>query len=614
MSEKPDSELAAEDDSAIGSAMKWSAIVLLSISGLIGLGYWVSTLRQEKPKEVVVVPVAPQTRVAVAATIPSLPWKDITEEAGINFMHVNGAAGEKLLPETMGSGVVWFDFDNDQDQDLFLVNSKQWPWEKSTLEPTQTTLKLYANDGRGHFADVTESSGLNQSVYGMGAAVGDYDNDGWTDLFVTALGENRLYRNVGGKFLEVTRDAGVAGSKDEWSTSAAFFDFDNDGWLDLFVGNYVTWTREIDLDQAFSLVGGGGRAYGPPRAFAGTFPYLYRNLGGGRFADVSKEARIQITNRDTGVPLAKSMGVTIVDVNQDQFLDIVVANDTVQNFLFLNEDGKRFKEFAQFSGIAYDRAGTARGAMGIDSAIFRSDGTLAIGIGNFANEMSALYIATSGKVAFSDIANSNGLGPPSRMALTFGLFFFDADLDGRLDILGANGHLESEISKVQRTQSYEQSPQLFWNAGTQSTSELVVLPAENVGADFHKPMVGRGAAYADIDADGDLDVLITCNGGKARLLRNDQQLGHRWVRLKLKGTKGNRDAIGAVATLIVDGKPQVKTVMAAKSYCSQCELPLTFGLGATGKIDKLTIHWPGGKNQEFPPPEINQLTVIEEPQ
>ncbi len=572
-----ESEMVAADDAAIGRALWRSLLVAAAVLAIIGGATLIMWLNAKQPETKVVTPVAPTVRAEVETPLPELPFKDITEAAGIKFVHENGASGEKLLPETMGGGVAFFDYDNDQDADLLFVNSQRWSWDKRG--PSDATCHLYANDGAGKYTDVSAETGLNISLYGMAPAVGDFDNDGWTDVFLTAVGKNRLFRNVEGKFKEVTNEAGVGGADDAWSTSAAFFDYDNDGRLDLFVCNYVQWSREIDLNQSFTLIGG-GRAYGPPRAFGGTFPYLYHNEGDGKFRDVSAEMAVQITNRDTGVPLAKGMGLAPVDVDGDGYMDLIVANDTVQNFLLLNKNGQKFVESAEFCNIAYDRAGTARGAMGIDTTVFRPDGTLAVGIGNFANEMSALYIAPSRRTRFFDAATVTGFGPPTRSVLTFGLFFFDVDLDGRMDVFGANGHLEQEISKVQKSQSYEQPPQLFWNAGPEGTSELVQVPADKTGAEFTKPMVGRGAAYADIDGDGDLDVCIAANGAAPRLLRNDQKLGHHYLRVRLEGRKTNRNAIGAKVSIMANSVTQTRVVMPTRSYCSQCELPVTFGLGS----------------------------------
>lgn len=545
--------------------------------------------------------------------IPVAKFTDITAEAGIHFVHVNGAYGDKLLPETMGGGVAFLDFDNDGKQDLLFINSSYWPGHApaGALPPT---MGLYRNDGHGKFVDVTAGSGLDVSFYGMGVAVGDYDNDGLPDVFITAVGGNHLFHNEGGgKFREVTREAGVAGASDGWSTSAAWIDYDNDGKLDLFVCNYIRWSPELDRAAPFELPNI-GRAYGPPRNFEGVFPYLYHNDGGGHFSDVSAAAGIQVRNSATGHPVAKSLAVAPVDVDNDGWIDLVVANDTVQNFLFHNEGGSGksgFKEIGARSGIAYDAYGLTRGAMGIDSARFRSDDSLGIAIGNFANEMNALYVAQRDSLLFADEAVKSGVGPASQNLLKFGLFFFDYDLDGRLDVLTANGHLEPEINRVQPTQRYRQPAQLFWNRGDRGSS-FVAVPADKCGSDLLKPIVGRGSAFADIDGDGDLDVVLTQIAGPPLLLRNDQKLGNHWIRLKLVGTRSNRDAIGARIRVRVGGRQLSRQVMPTRSYLSQSELPVTVGLGGADRAENVEIIWPSGVLQKVSP-AIDRLTTITEP-
>jgi hypothetical protein len=534
---------------------------------------------------------------AATEEIPVAKFTDITQESGITFAHVNGAYGDKLLPETMGGGVAFLDYDNDGQQDLLFINSTYWPGHvpEGKLPPTLT---LYHNDGHGHFTDVTKGSGLEVSCYGMGVAIGDYDNDGLPDAFVTAVGGNHLFHNDGqGKFHEVTLEAGVGGSTNDWSTGATFIDFDNDGRLDLFVCNYVQWSPEIDRAASFVLPRI-GRAYGPPRNFTGIFPRLYHNDGHGRFTDVSARAGVQITNAATGLPTAKSLAVKPVDVDNDGWIDLIVANDTVQNFLFHNERNGTFKEIGARSGIAYDAYGLTRGAMGIDAARFRNDDTLGIAIGNFANEMNALYVAQHDALIFADEATKEGLGKPSEKLLKFGLFFFDYDLDGRLDVLTANGHLDPDINRVQSDQQYRQPAQLFWNRGDSKSAGFVAVPSAKCGNDLFKPVVGRGSAFADIDGDGDLDVVFTQVGGPPLLLRNDQNLHHHWLRLKLIGTKSNRDAIGAWIKVRVHGHTLSRQVMPTRSYLSQSELPVTVGLGDAPHPDEVEILWPSGTRQK----------------
>jgi len=606
-------DVEAQDDAVIGRALRGSLFVMIVLAVIVGGVVFALTRPGPAPLAVETVVALPQVRSRPLAEPPTVPFVDITSAAGIDFEHENGAYGDKLLPETMGHGGGFFDLEGDGDQDLVLVNSTRWPWDERPADQPATT-KVYRNDGTGNFTDVTTDVGLDVAFYGMGVAVGDYDGDGDSDLFFSAVGPNRLFRNDAGRFVEVTDGAGVAGDANEWGTSCGWFDFNNDGRLDLFVCNYVRWTKEIDLSQDFRLVGV-GRAYGPPMAFEGTYPYLYRNDGEGRFTDVSEAAGLNKQNPATGVPMAKSMGVAPIDLDEDGWLDLVVANDTVQNFLFHNQRDGTFAEVGDIAGIGFDAHGNARGAMGIDAARFRNDQTLGVAIGNFSNEMTALYCADEVPMQFVDAAIPTGLGPATRLELTFGLFFFDYDLDGRLDLLAANGHLEDDINKVQASQHYEQPPQLFWNCGPNSATEFVKVPAEKSGADFARPMVGRGAAFADIDADGDLDVLLTAVGGRPRLLRNDQQLNHHWLRVKLHGAAGNREAIGAWVELHqADGAVQQRQVMPTRSYLSQCELPVTFGLGDANTFERLVVRWPDGSEQEVSEVTVDQTLEISQTQ
>jgi hypothetical protein len=597
------------DDAVIGRALRRSLMVIgaVVVVGACFLFWW--SRRNEKSGENKTQLSAPELARA-AADAPAVKFADITTEAGLHFTHVNGATGEKLLPETMGGGVAFLDFDNDGAADLLLVSGTHWPW--SGREPRGNTLALYRNNGKGHFTDTTTGSGLDANFYGMGIAVGDYDNDGLVDAFITGVCENHLFRNLGGgKFEDVTGRAGISNEPTRWSTSAAFVDYDNDGRLDLFVCNYVKWSREIDRGVNYTLAGI-GRAYGPPLNFEGSFPLLYHNDGNGRFRDVSRASGVQITNPVTGVPMAKSLGVAPVDLNNDGWIDFVVANDQVQNFVLSNRHNGTFAEVGAQSGVAFDPYGLARGAMGIDSARFRNDNALGIAIGNFANEPNALYVAQNDSLLFADEAITEGIGPASRQLLKFGLFFFDYDLDGRLDVLTANGHIEEEISKIQKSQSYRQPAQLFWNRSSAKGPSFVPVPPEKAGEDLFKPIVGRGSAYADIDGDGDLDVVLAQIAGPPLLLRNDQRLGHHWLRIKLSGAKSNRDSIGAWVKVRVAGRTLAQQVMPAKGYLSQSELTLTFGLGNATRVDGVEVIWPGGAVQKVSQVNVDALNTVRE--
>jgi hypothetical protein len=596
---------------------------LVVAAGLLALGPGCRRTEEVKAPTVTTGPALERE----AIPVPSVHFTDITGPAGIRFQHFTGAFGMKLLPETMGSGVAVIDFDNDGRPDLLFVNGCPWPGHERDVA-RQPTLQLYRNLGGGKFQDVTAESGVGATMYGMGATVGDYDNDGWPDLFVTGVGGCRLFHNEvgnrkGGRgpfFKDVTAEAGVGGPGGwprasaanfldhlqpvPFASSAAFLDYDGDGLLDLFVCHYVTWSPGLDRKLGFTLKDG-QRAYGQPKAFEGAQCALYRNRGGGRFEDVSAKAGVQEFEREgteAGARVrnvGKSLALIVCDIDEDGWPDVVVANDTVRNFLFHNvarEDGSRtFKEVGYLAGVAYAE-GQARGAMGIDWApAYRPDCLGALVIGNFADEPDTfLCLEDARRLQFSDRALAEGIAGPSRPLLKFGTLFFDYDLDGRPDLLTCNGHLEPEIAQVQPGQRYEQPVQLFWNTGRKRRGFEPATP-EAAGSDLFRPLVGRGCAYLDVDGDGDLDVVLTANGEPARLLRNDGGTGHHWVRLRLEGDgrRSNRSAVGARVTLEAGGAVQKQEVASARGYLSASELVLTFGLGKNTQVDRVTIHWPG---------------------
>jgi enediyne biosynthesis protein E4 len=603
--QRPESEneWVPEDDTVIGKAFRWSVGVIVAMGVLLLGGYYGTRTTQIEVAEQVIASVSPETVLQTTAA-PRVVFVDVARSAGIDFVHENGAYGEKLLPETMGGGVAFFDYDNDGDQDLLLVNSTTWSHRPG--DQPAPKMALYRNFGNGTFENVTESSGLGVSFYGMGVAVADYDGDGWSDVFFTAVGKNHLYKNGAGRFTEVTDLAGVGGRTEEWSSGAAFFDYDNDGDLDLFVANYVRWAKEIDLALDYQLTGV-GRAYGPPQNYAGTYPYLYRNEGNGTFVDVSEQSGIQIQNPATGLPEAKSLALGVVDVDKDGWMDLFVANDTVKNYFFHNRGNGTFEEIGEIYGLAYGPNGNATGAMGTDVGYFRNDHNLGFMIGNFANEMTSVYVSQDDPSFFVDDAIGEGIGAPSRLALTFGLILFDYDLDGRLDMLQCNGHVETEINKVDPSQHYSQSAQLFWNTG----SVVGFVPIDSAG-DLTREIVGRGAAYADIDGDGDLDVVLSQVAGPPLLLRNDQNLHHNWLRVKLEGKAPNGDAIGSWIELKTEKQTQRRQVMPTRSYLSQVELPVTFGLGSDPLVASLRVIWPDGSEQVLVSPKTNTLLVVKQ--
>jgi len=601
-----------EDDTIIGQALKWSLIVLVAAALVVG-GMWL-VLHRAKPVPIVqdAAKVVPQ-RIAEAIEVPppAVHFSNVTRAAGVDFVQVNGAYGERLLPETMGGGVAFLDYNNDGLQDLLFTNASPWPWRKQdTRHPSPA---LYRNRGDGTFENVTEQTGIGAvSFYGMGAAVADINGDDYPDIFLTGVGPNRLLLSEKGeRFVDVTARAGVAGAGDAWSSSAAFFDYDNDGDLDLFVCNYIQWSRETDLSVDYRLTGI-GRAYGPPTNYAGTYSYLYRNDGDGTFTDVSARAGIQVDNPATGLPAGKALAVHPVDIDRDGWLDLVVANDTVQNFLFVNKRDGTFEENGMASGLAFDNSGKATGAMGIDSAAYNNDDELAVAVGNFSNEMSSFYVARDGAPLFTDEAIVSGVGSESRQALSFGLFFFDYDLDGRVDLLQTNGHVENEINVVQPSQHYEQPTQLFWNCGPKCARNFERVPQAETG-DLGLPIVGRGAGYGDIDQDGDLDVVIAQVNRPPLVLRNDQTLGHHWLRVKVKGTGLNQDALGARVDLVAGGVTETRTVMPSRSYLAQMELPVTFGLADATRVDRVQVTWPDGKTKTLTDLPVDQMVVVAHP-
>ncbi len=521
-------------------------------------------------------------------------FTDVTAQAGIRFTHENGAWGKKYLPETMGAGVAVIDYDGDARPDLYFVNGTRWPDDPRQAPPEPARPALYRNNGDGTFTDTTREAGLAEPFYGMGAAAADYDNDGDTDLFVSALGADRLFRNDGGTFTEVGKAAGV--DHPGFGSSAAFVDYDRDGRLDLFVCNYVEWSIPTDIRCTLD---GRNKSYCTPESYPGQSSRLYRNNGDGEFVDVSASAGVEN-------PGGKSLGVAILDFDADGWEDIAVANDTQPNYLYRNNGDGTFTDVGREVGVAFSEAGVARGAMGIDAADYDGSGHESLVIGNFSNEMIGLY-HNEGFGLFIDDAAPAGVGIPSLLTLAFAAFFFDADLDGHLDIFVANGHVENEINKVQKEVTYAQRPHLFRNRGDGTFEE--VAPAGD-GDPLGRPMVARGGAHLDYDGDGDLDLVVTTNGGPASLLRNDTEGESRWVRVRLEGRRTNRDGIGARVRLTAGDRTHTRVLRSGSSYCSQSETAATFGLGPDLTPDRLEVAWPEGTVQVVQPPPIRETLVI----
>jgi enediyne biosynthesis protein E4 len=521
-------------------------------------------------------------------------FTDITRAAGIHFQHNSGRAGRKYLPETLGPGCAFFDADGDGWPDILLVNGRDW--NRGAPGAPRSLPALYLNNHDGTFRDATAGSGLDVEMYGLGVAVGDYDNDGRDDVYITAIDGDHLFHNEGGgRFRDVTHEAGIHNAS--FGTSAAWLDYDRDGKLDLFVANYVQWSPDKDL---WCSLDGVAKSYCTPESYKGAPAKLYHNLGGGRFEDVSHRAGIDD-------PTSKALGVAVLDYDGDGWPDLFVANDTQPNKLYRNRHDGTFAEEGMEAGVAFGEDGVARGAMGVDAADYDRSGRQHLLVGNFSNEMLGLY-HNEGNGIFVDRAPASAVGRASLLTLTFGVFFFDYDLDGQLDILAVNGHIEEEIGRVQPKVQYREPPLLLRNLGGGRFEPVTA----SLGADFNRPIVARGAAYADVDNDGDLDVLITTNHGPAYLFRNDGGNRNRWLRVRTVGTRSNRDGIGAVVRVTSAGGRQWSMVRSGSSYCSQSELVQTFGLGHDGEVSELEIDWPSGQVQRLGRVAANQTVTVEE--
>lgn len=652
--------------------------LMLTFAGVIGLAlWWINGSRSSDIDQ----PIQIKSRVKPRNTTPSpVILTDITQKSGIHFRHNAGAFGLKLYPETMGGGVAFIDYDGDGYQDIFFVNGRDWTpaeiaayrkgtgrlhasihgFEAPTPPPYQrTTGALYHNNGDGTFSDVTAKSGLDIEMQGMGAAVGDYDGDGRPDLYVTSYGHNYLFHNEGAGskklFREVARQAGV---QDEgFGTSAAWLDYDRDGKLDLFVGRYIKWSPDQDTWNFGSPERGSHgfkKDYSGPNAYEGESNHLYRNLGNGRFVDVTKQAGIEAkpakgaltpqqvadldaTNRKNGREgiedirtnaeisvdykrpgkrQGKAMGITLCDINNDGWPDLIVSNDQVPTALLRNNRDGTFIDIAARAGLAYNNSGAVRAGMGVDAGDIDHSGLDSMVVGNFAYEYIGLYQNQSG--AFTDIASTSQVAAPSQESVTFGCTFLDINNDGWLDIMAANGHAQTNIHALRKDLEYKQRPLLYINRGQKQPVKFDEVGV-NSGAAMQRPIAGRGLAYADIDLDGDLDVVITTIAGPPLILRNDAAPGfarQNSLRLTLEGRAENKDAIGAIieATVEANGKTDVlrRMVKSGSSYLSQSELPLTLGLGVATQVKKLIMQWPDGYKTEVGAIAANQRVTISE--
>ncbi|MGH8070869.1 MAG: tetratricopeptide repeat protein [Candidatus Entotheonellia bacterium] len=562
-------------------ALIGSLVLVLSALTLGGCGDSAPPPAATKPSAQV--SPAGQSPVRQAATIR---FTDVTVAAGIVFQHEAGASGKKWYPETMGAGGGFFDYDGDGLVDILLVNGRRWPGERQNPEPT---MQLYRNLGDGTFADVTTAAGLDRPLYGMGFAAADYDNDGDQDLVVTGYRQSLFFINNGdGTFREATQQVGL--QEGTWDSAGVFFDYDRDGFLDLIIGHYVEWdpSKETHLDCTY---GSPQKDYCAVHHFVGQGLTIYRNLGNGRFRDVTVQAGIE-------APGARVLGITIVDYNHDSWPDVLVANDLTPSLFFANNGDGTFREIGAQTGLVMDEGGIAFAGMGIDAAYINNDAQLCVAIGNFTGQPTTLHCQmrtgnTYQPEVFVEQSLRAGIARPTLRMVTFGLFFFDADLDGWQDLFMVNGHVVNE--ERLRNVPYAQPPQLFRNRGNGTFEEVASAP----GAGLDLRIIGRGAAYADYDNDGDLDLLLTANQGHAYLLRNETPRTGHFLRVITRGSRSNRDGIGAQLRLHTDRRQLSGMVRTGSTYLSQSELPLTFGLQAGEQIDRLEVLWPSGLRDIF---------------
>ena len=519
-------------------------------------------------------------------------FTDVTQKAGIHFIHNNGAFGKKYLPETMGPGVAFIDYDNDGWQDIFIVNGTAWPGHPGR----STTPVLYHNNHDGTFTDVTKKAGLAVPLYGMGVAVGDYDNDGWDDLFVTTYGQNHLFRNNrNGTFTDVTKKAGLT-TGPEFSASASWVDYDRDGHLDLLVTNYVDWSPAKDR---YCSMDGKTKSYCTPETYPGESLRLWHNNGNGTFTDVTKKAGLYDAS-------SKSLGIAVLDANQDGWPDFAISNDTQPNKLYINNRNGTFTEQGVAAGIAYSDDGVARAGMGIDAADYDRSGYPGILLTNFSNQMLALY-QNQRNGLFVDTAPSSEVGRSSLLTLGFGCFFFDYDLDGWPDFYVADGHLDDSIERIQQRIRFAEPPHLYHNLSGKGFEDV----AQQMGQSFDAARVARGAAYGDINNDGAPDIVITTNNGPAALFLNQGTTNHA-LRIRLAGTKSNRDGIGAAVSVKSATTFQKQMLRSGSSYLSASELILTIGLGSSTKADAIDVRWPSGAVDRLSNVGSDQIVTIRE--
>ena len=506
---------------------------------------------------------------------PAPAFEDVTEAALLGpYGHANGGFGQAWAPEIVGGGGGFLDYDGDGWPDILLIAGGAFDGRSG-----RSSLELFRNQADGTFRNVTAEAGLaGITTYALGLAVGDYDNDGDEDVAVTTLYEDLFLVNRGGTFDEAGAAVGIA-DVSEWSTSALFFDADRDGFLDLYVATYVDWSPEKDLYCGFE----GEKVYCTPELYEGIWGRYYHNAGDGTFIERTEEAGFR-----SGIEAArdKSLGVAELDANADGWPDLVIANDTERDLLFINQGDGTFVEEGIRSGVAYDQHGKPRAGMGVDVGVVDSTGAPTIFVGNFSDEMVGVYQRGKNHL-FTDRAASSRIGQPSQKTLTFGLVLFDVDLDGDLDLFIANGHVQTHIARIVDGISFRQRSQLFYNGGGGIFEEA---PSEGVLA---VPMVARGAAYGDYDRDGDLDLLVVENDGPVHLWRNNAE-GGTSLRVRLEGRTSNRNGYGASVEVLVDGRRQYRRVRSGSSYLAHSESAAVFGLAGAASVEGIWVRWPSG--------------------
>lgn len=518
-------------------------------------------------------------------------FTDATSASGVAFRHVPTRTAEKWMPETMGSGVAIADFDRNGAPDILLINSGA-VWQKD--RPADATNKLYLNDGRGKFTDATTSWKLPSVGYGMGAAAGDFDNDGWLDVFITSQdGNNRLLRNTGAAFEDVTDASGIK-SDGKWATSAGFADLDSDNDLDLVLVRYVEYGRDSPPSYRNRML-----VYATPIAFDAVADQVWRNDGNGRFTDVTAASGLADKN-------GKGLALALGDIDKDGDVDAYVANDTTPNSLWINDGAGKFKDVAPLAGVAYSETGREEGSMGADFSDVDANGHLDITVTNFQDENASIYSQTQ-PLLFSEISDAIGVGQSSRARLKFGVDFFDADNDGDEDLLIANGHIEDNIEQNSSTVTFAQPNSLFENIGGGKFRDV----SNSAGQALADKQVSRGLATADFDGDGDLDFVVTNNGGTAQIAFNETTQKGNFVMLRLEGEK-NRSAIGARLVAKIGDRTIERQIMGSQSYLSMSDLCVHFGLGTATQIDELTIYWPGGNKQAIAAVEAGKFYFVRE--